>query len=209
MRWNLENIRFLHPPYDFVGTFSNEHMQKRHRAMQEKKLEEINTNLESATTPVEAMNILEPSEYITFVKNNREHFEKDGSLEKTVLRLYYRKNSPFAPAGIHEEWVALFALCDRGNLMDLGKPFPQEGTTAYRGSLTGTEHGLSWTTDVKEAKWILNRWEDKEMGGGTVYSAHISYSDILIYFVDEKRQEILLKPERLRDIEPRIITSVS
>jgi len=209
MQWNLDNIRFLHPPYDFVGSFTNEHMQKRHKIMQDEKVAEIQNALDLALLPLEAMNVLNPTEHITFVHNNVEQFRTTNSLEATVLRLYYRKNTPFAPAGHNDTWYDLIKLCDRDNLKALGKPFPNEGSIAYRGSITNTPHGLSWTTDIKEARWILKRWEDKEMGGGTVYSAHIHPADILIYKVDDKRQEVLLKPECVHKIQPEIITSVA
>ena len=35
MPWNLEQIRFLFPPDDFLGSFDNEKMQARHKAMQD------------------------------------------------------------------------------------------------------------------------------------------------------------------------------
>lgn len=207
MKWNLDNIRFLHPPYDFVGSFSNELMQQRHKAMQDRKIAELMAALKSAELPADAMRTLNPSEHITFVHNNLKAFRETESLETTVLQLYYRKNTPFAPAGRHDEWLQLFELCDRSALLALGHLFPTEGTTAYRGSITNNPWGLSWTTDVKEARWILKRWEDKHAGGGTVYSARILPQDILTYTVDNTRQEILLKPERMEKISVDIITT--
>lgn len=209
MQWNLENIKFLHPPHDFVGSFTNELMQKRHKAMQDEKVIEIETALRQAKLPVEAMNVLNHTEHITFVHNNLDFFRQTDSLENTVLKLYYRKNTPFAPAGKYDTWLALLDLCDREKLLGIGEKLPVEGCDAYRGSLTDVPHGLSWTTDIKEANWILKRWEDKEMGGGTVYSARIRPEDILIYTVDNKRQEVILKPEIVKNIQPQIITSVS
>lgn len=208
MQWNLENIRFLHPPFDFVGSFSNELMQKRHKAMQESKLQEIHAELENAKSPVEAMFVLHQDEHIKFVHNNYEAFNKDESLEKTVLRLYFRKNTPFAPAGVLEDWVSLLNLCDRKKLLEQGKPVSEQGLTCYRGSLTGIKQGLSWTTDIKEARWILKRWEDKSVGGGTVYSTHVHQDDILVYIVDEKRQEVLLKPEKVENVTIKTVTGI-
>lgn len=208
MQWNLDNIRFLHPPYDFVGNFSNEKMQARHKAMQDAKVKEIRKKLIEATLPRQAMFVLNPSEHIQFIHNNVEKFRVTDSLEATVLKLYYRKNTPFAPAGKYAEWLELLALCDREKLLGQGAPFPKEGMTAYRGSVTNAEYGLSWTTDIKEAEWILNRWEDKEMGGGTVYQSTIYPDEILVYVVDDKRQEVLLKPEIADSKDFQIITSV-
>ena len=209
MQWKLDNIRFLHPPYDFVGSFTNEKMQERHKAMQDRKIKELRTALNNARLPADAMNVLNPTEHIQFIHNNLEKFRETNTLESTVLKLYYRKNTPFAPAGIYETWVALLALCDREKLLAQGSAFPKEGCVAYRGSLTNIPQGLSWTTDIKEVQWILNRWKDKEMGGGTVYSAQIHAKDILIYVTDTKRQEVILKPEVAEAMHPEVITSVS
>ncbi|MFT5728394.1 MAG: hypothetical protein ACI8PB_002548 [Desulforhopalus sp.] len=209
MQWKLDDIRFLHPPHDFVGSFKNEKMQERHKAMQDTKIKEIRRDLATAVLPAEAMNVLNHTEHIKFMHNNVDKFKNTDTLESTVLRLYYRNNTPFAPAGIYDTWTLLFSLCDREKLLNQGKPFPKDGCIAYRGSLTNVPWGLSWTTDIKEAQWILNRWEDKEMGGGTVYSATIHADDILIYIDDAKRQEIILKPEVCKTITPEVITSVS
>lgn len=209
MQWKLDDIRFLHPPYDFVGTFTNEKMQARHKAMQDAKIKEIQKDLATATLPAEAMNVLNPSEHVQFIRNNVDKFRETDTLESTILKLYYRKNTPFAVAGIYDTWLLLFDLCDRERLLKQGKPFPKDGCLAYRGSLTNISWGLSWTTDIREAQWILNRWEDKEMGGGTVYSTTIHPEDILIYVDDAKRQEVILKPEVCQTITPDIITTVS
>lgn len=209
MQWKLDDIRFLHPPHDFVGSFKNEKMQERHEAMQDTKVKEIRRDLATAVLPAEAMNVLNHTEHIKFIHNNVDKFKKTDTLENTILRLYYRNNTPFTPAGTYDTWTLLFSLCDREKLLNQGKAFPKGGCIAYRGSLTNVPWGLSWTTDIKEAQWILNRWEDKEMGGGTVYSAKIHADDILIYTDDAKRQEIILKPEVCKTITPEVITTVS
>lgn len=208
MQWKLDDIRFLHPPYDFVGSFTNEKMQERHKAMQDEKVKEIHTALLNAKLPVDAMNVLNYTEHIQFVLNNLDKFRETNTLESTVLRIYYRNNTPFAPAGKYETWTMLLELCDREKLLAQGKAFPQEGCVAYRGSLTNIPQGLSWTTDIKEAQWILNRWQDKELGGGTVYSTTIHPEDILVYVVDSKRHEVILKPEVSEAIQPEVITSI-
>ena len=208
MQWKLDDIRFLHPPYDFVGSFTNEKMQERHEKMQAAKVKEIRTALYNAQRPVDAMNVLNPTEHIQFIHNNLDKFRETNTLESTVLRLYYRKNTPFAPAGVYETWLLLLDLCDKDKLLAQGKPFPKDGCMAYRGSLTNIPQGLSWTTDIKEVQWILNRWKDKETGGGTVYSAKIHPEDILVYVVDAKRQEVILKPEVSEAMHPEVITSV-
>ncbi|PHR28964.1 MAG: hypothetical protein COA36_04595 [Desulfotalea sp.] len=209
MQWKLDDIRFLHRPDDFLGSFTNEKMQERHKKMQDVKVKEIHTALANAKLPIEAMNILNPTEHIHFIHNNIDKFKETDTLESTVLKLYYRKNTPFAPSGVYNTWLLLLKLCDRKKLFALGRPFPQDGCVAYRGSLTNIPQGLSWTTDIQEVQWILNRWQDKEMGGGTVYSTTIHPEDILVYVVDAARQEILLKPEIADTIQPDIITSVA
>ena len=69
-KWNLSDVRFLYPPDDFVGKFTNEHMQKRHEKMQEDKINVIFDKLEAAVTPEQALMVLHPQEHVRFLQNN-------------------------------------------------------------------------------------------------------------------------------------------
>lgn len=208
MQWKLDNIRFLYPPDDFTGTFTNDKMQARHKAMQEKKIKEILSQLESAKDPIEAMRVLNPNEYIRFLLNNIKAFKQQKCLEKAVLWLYYLKNTPFAAAGDYATWKMLFLECDADRLYQEGSPFPYEQVTAYRGSVTGVSRGLSWTVSRKEVGWILERWADKALGGGTVFALDITKKDILVYVEDKTRQEVILIPEVAERAKVQEITSL-
>jgi hypothetical protein len=74
--------------------------------------------------------------------------------------------------------------------------------------VTGVRKGLSWTVSREKAAWFLDRWEDKEMGGGTVFALEITRKDILVYIEDTLRQEVILIPERAEAAEIREITSL-
>lgn len=208
MQWKLDKIRFLYPPDDFTGTFSNEKMQARHKALQEQKIKEILRQLEIEKDPIWAMRVLNPLEHIQFLLNNLDHFKETKSLEKAILSLYYHKNTPFAPAGDYEIWKFLINNCDRDRLYELGSPFPFDRVTVYRGSVTGLPRGLSWTVSREKTAWILDRWENKELGGGIVFELEITRKDILVYIEDKIRQEVLLLPERAETAEVREITSL-
>jgi hypothetical protein len=206
MQWNLDKVRFLYPPDDFTGSFSNEKMQARHRAMQDQKIRELLLRLENEHNPLQAMSILNPLEHVRFLTNNLNHFRQHESLEKAVLLLYYRKNTPFATAGDYDTWKSLLQSCDPARLYQQGVPFPAERVTAYRGSVTGLTRGLSWTISRKEVAWFLERWKDKELGGGTVFALEITRADILVYVED--RQEVILVPEVAETAQVREITSL-
>jgi hypothetical protein len=208
MQWNLDKIRFLYPPDDFTGAFSNDKMQARHKAMQDQKIKELLTQLESAENPIEAMQVLNPLEHIQFLLNNLDHFKRKECLEKAFLLLYYRKNTPFAAAGDYDAWKSLLQTCDVDRLYEQGIPFPYERVTAYRGSMTGITRGLSWTVSRETTAWILDRWEDKELGGGTVFALEITREDILVYVDDKVRQEVILIPEVAETAKVREITSL-
>jgi hypothetical protein len=208
MVWHLENIRFLHPPDDFTGTFSNEKMQARHKERQKHKINDIMSRLESEKHPVKAMRILDPREYIQFLLNNIDLFRQTDSLEETVLSLFYRKNTPFALVGSYEVWKSLFECCDPERIYLVGKPFPYKTITAYRGSATGIAKGLNWTVNKQEVAWILERWQDKSLGGGTVFSLEITRNDILVYTEKDKRQEVILRPDIAETREPTAISSL-
>lgn len=208
MRWQLDNIRFLHPPDDFMGAFTNEKMQARHKALQDEKIRQILHDLESENNPFLAMLILNPLEHVRFLLNNLEKFKAAGCLEKAALLLYYRKNTPFASAGDYDVWKFLFENCDRDRMYSEGQPFPHTTITAYRGSVTGVPRGFSWTVSKEKAAWILEQWQNKELGGGTVFALEISRQDILAYIEDDRRQEVVLVPEKAENREPVIIESL-
>ncbi len=206
MQWNLDKIRFLFPPDDFMGSFTNEKMQSRHKALQDQKIKELLTQLESAENPIDAMRILNPIEHIQFLLNNLDQFKQHECLEKAFLILYYRKNTPFAAAGDYDVWKFLLKNCDKDRLYQQGTPFPYERVTAYRGSVTGVRRGLSWTVSRETTAWILDRWEDKELGGGTVFSLDITREDILVYIESKGKQEVILIPEVAENAIVREIT---
>lgn len=208
MQWNLDKIRFLYPPDDFTGSFTNAKMQERHKALQDQKIKEILTQLESTENPIEAMRVLNSREYIQFLLNNLDLFRKQNCLEKGVLWLYYLKNTPFATAGDYETWKFLLNNCDVERLYAEGRPFPFDTVTAYRGSVTGITTGLSWTVSREKAAWFLDRWADKELGGGTIFALEITRDDILLYIEDKGKQEVILVPEVAEKANSHIITEL-
>lgn len=206
MVWNLDNIRFLYPPDDFTGSFTNDKMQARHKIQQDQKIKEILSQLENAQDPIEAMRALNPREHTRFLRNNLAAFTEHRCLEKAVLWLYYRKNTPFAAAEDYATWKFLFNACDPDRLYNEGSPFPYDKITAYRGSITGVGQGLSWTVSREKAAWILERWADKELGGGTVFALEITRDDILVYVEDEMKQEVILIPAIAETVKAQVIT---
>ncbi|SDO97778.1 hypothetical protein [Desulforhopalus singaporensis] len=206
--WNLDNIRFLHPPDDFTGTFANEKMQQRHEEMQQVKIMEILARLTNENDPAAAMRILNPLEHVKFVINNLEQFKQAGLLEPTVLELYYRGNTPFVTSGDYDTWKMLLLRCDRELLARQGGTPPVAKLTGYRGSVTGIARGHSWTVDKNEVQWILNRWADKSLGGGTVFAIEVTVQDILVYLENEDRKEFILDPEKMAGLTPVEITRI-
>jgi hypothetical protein len=209
MPWNLENIRFLYPPDDFIGGFTNAKMQERHKALQEEKINNLINGLLFEKDPARAMRVLHANDHIQFLRNNLEKFKNAGSFEKTVLSLYYRKNSPFSAGGEFAIWLELFSACDRNRMLAEGQPFPYQKTTAYRGSVVGVRQGFSWTLSKEKTAWMLERWQDKSMGGGTIYAMEIGADDIMIYRCNSDIEEVILRPDLVVSCEPREITSLS
>lgn len=208
MTWNLENIRFLYPPDDFTGKFTNEKMQQRHLAMQKEKISAISSGLENESHPIKAMQVLHRKEYVQFVKNNIDEFKQHSCFEEAVLLLYYAKNTPFAAAGDFSTWSYFFEKCDVTKIYELGKPLPRAKILAFRGSMTGIRKGFSWTTDQKKVAWILDRWQDKSLGGGTVFSLELTREDILVYLDDKDKTEVIVTPSLAADNKAKEITSI-
>lgn len=205
MPWNLDQIRFLYPPDDFVGSFINEKMQARHKTLQDEKIKVILTNLEKAKSPLEAMRALHKDDQIQFLQNNVEGFQQAHCFEEAVILLYYRKNGPFAPTDSYSIWEKMLGVCSPEGMERVGSSFPAKTMTAYRGSVIGIAKGLSWTVSKKKADWFLDRWKDKEMGGGTIFSTEISKKDVLYYIENDKKHEVILYPHVLETAEIKIV----
>jgi len=204
MKWNLDKINFLYPPDSFTGSFENEKMQTRHKALMEEKISVILKNLEIADNPLAALNSLNTLDKIRFLINNREEFRTNNCLEETILRLYCWKNSAFESDGKYDIWYDLFSQCDPERFYSLGLSFPKTTVSAFRGSVAGVVKGFSWTVNQKTVDWFKERWHDKELGGGTIFTTHISREDILIYLNDKEQEEIIVSPQFLEtaDIVP-------
>ena len=205
MKWNLNKIEFLYPPDNFIGSFINEKMQARHKALQDEKINTILANLAAAEDPLTAMQTLNPLDHIQFLLNNIEEFKKQRCLEETVLKLYRKENSAFSSGGPFDTWNRLFLHCDAQRFYQMGAPFPEGEIPAFRGSIAGLKKGFCWTINKKTADWFLERWEDKEQGGGTVFSTRITDKDVLIFFKDKERAELIVSPQFLETAEIKII----
>ncbi|MBW1635381.1 MAG: hypothetical protein JRJ68_03800 [Deltaproteobacteria bacterium] len=204
-RWNLSKIQFLYPPDNFPGSFSNEIMQMKHEAKKEAKISTLLTDIEASDGPMAAMNVLNRLDHIQFILNNIEAFTADNCLEKAILKLYTRENSSFESGGLYDIWHELFSHCNREQFYSLGSPFPEEPVLAFRGSVTGLAKGFCWTVNQQKIDWFTERWRDKSLGGGTIFSTHICRQDVLIYLNDKEQEEIIISPQFLETAEIREI----
>jgi len=195
MRWNLKDIQFLFQPDVFAGTFSSPQMQARHEAMQKEKIAALKKQLQQAPDPLTAMFALHKNDHVTFLHNNKQFFDEADQFEEGILLLYFRKNTPFFTDGNFEGWLNLFQECNWGKLRAKGSPLPSPTVTCYRGSVTGITKGLCWTLDRNYVSKILESWGDPNLGGGTVFSGNFSDEDIIYHVNNEKRHEIILKPD--------------
>ncbi len=194
-RWNLDDIEFLYQPDNFVGSFSNARMQARHEAMQQEKVDALLAALSDEVDPPKAMRVLHRLDQLIFFTHNRQAFEEHGSFETTLLELYSRVNTPFSAGGDYLFWLELFRQADPVRMAAAGSPFPEGRSTVYRGSVIGSRKGFSWTPSRKETTWILERWRNKEEGGGTVYALEIGPAEVLVYLRQGRRDEVILRPE--------------
>lgn len=194
MKWNLQNIRFLYQPDDFVGSFTNKKMQQRHEAMRQQKLDALMKNLQSCSSPTAALRVLHKNDQLQFLLNNFQLFSDAGELEEMLLSLYHRENTPFSSGGDYSTWADLFSRCNHEKLARIGTEVTSETITAYRGSVTGKVRGLSWCTNTETVSWFLERWGNKEEGGGIICSATFAAKDILLFLNTEKYQEVIIHP---------------
>ncbi len=197
MNWNLKKIKFLYPPDNFPGSFTNEILQMKHEAKKEAKINAIIKDLEASDQALSALKVLDSLDHIQFIFNNIEEFRAQKCLEEAVLKLYTKQNSSFESGGIFKVWQDLFRHCDRDRFYSLGTSFPDGEILAFRGSVPGVVKGFSWTVNRKKIDWFTERWRDKSLGGGTIFSTHISRKDILVFLKDEEQAEIIVSPQFL------------
>lgn len=203
MKWNVENIAFLHPPDVFAGSFDNAKMQARHERQLQEKLEAVKTALAREADPLAAMHKLHAKDQLIFFKNNLGLFRESGRLEEAVLALYGKLNGPFSSGGDVAVWHGLFAACDATRLSGLGEPLALTSATVYRGSLSGFQRSLSWTPDRRRAEWFGERWKDPALGGGELYEVDVARSNILVYLRHRHEEEVVLSPDFIKAAEIR------
>jgi hypothetical protein len=208
MKWNMEDIVFLHPPDVFTGTFDNPIMQTRHEQQMQVKLNGIQNAIAMETDPLKAMKSLNHREHFKFFENNKDEFRKTGRLEEAVLALYSRCNGPFSSGGDMATWYSLFELCDSARLYNLGEPLDFTSATVYRGSVSGLQRSMSWTPDRQIAERLAERWKDPSLGGGEVYQVDITRPNILTYLKHRREDEVLLAPGFIQSAEIRIFRAV-
>ena len=64
----------------------------------------------------------------------------------------------------------------------------------YRGvSFGGKPDGLSWTTDLKTARWFANRWKSFDGANPKVYRIKITNSNVILAYLDNRNEaEVIL-----------------
>lgn len=201
MKWNVKNIAFLYQPDVFSGTFSSPQMQERHEKEVAEKLEALTTAVAKEPSPLKAMNLLHKKDRLQFLLNNTTAFTLAGDYEEAVLSIYLTDNGPFLSAGNAEQWNGLFNKCNKETLHNLGTSVTFERTTIYRGSVSGFQRSLCWTTEKKTAEYLLNRWSNDELSGGELFEAEISKDNVMVYLEDPREPILLLHPEMVATLE--------
>lgn len=207
MRWNINNIGFLHQPEDFLGSFDNDKMQMRHEEQVRQKLERLKTSLSEEENPLKAMLILNKRDHIQFLQNNEDAFKGDGEFETAVLKLYRRKNGPYSSPNDIPTWSSFFKKCEKERLLEKGAPITFSSATVYRGAVIGSGRSLSWSPDRKRAHWYADRWKDPSLGGGKIFEVDITPADLLVYLTDKHEEEIILTPDFIDTADIRAFTA--
>ena len=69
--------------------------------------------------------------------------------------------------------------------------------TLYRGvPQNGVVLGLSWTTDLKTARFFMNRTGER---GGKIYKAVVPKSAVVAFYGDREEQEVVLDVFAVKD----------
>jgi hypothetical protein len=205
MKWNIQDIAFLHAPDVFSGAFDNAMMQERHERQMMIKIEVLKDGIARETDPLKAMLQLHKKDHLPFLLNNQELFAESGRLEEAVVLLYCRQHGPFLSAGDVGFWGTLFEGCDKAVLYGLGDPVSFVATTVYRGAVMGNRRSLSWSADRETAEWYAERWKDP-VGGGEIFEVDITRNNVLIRLKQSREAEVILDPQFIKSAELRVFT---
>ncbi len=203
MKWNIQDIAFLHSPDVFSGAFDNVMMQERHERQMMIKLELLKDAIARETDPLKAMVKLHKKDHLPFLLNNQELFRESGRLEEAVLYLYCRQHGPFQSAGDVDLWGRLFEGCDNTILYGLGDPVGFASATVYRGAVMGSRRSLSWSADRRTAEWYAERWKGP-VGGGEIYEVDVTSKDVLLCLKKSREAEIILAPQFIKSADLRV-----
>jgi len=204
MKWNIENITFLHQPDFFLGSFDNPKMQERHERELKEGLDNLKNAIAFEDDPLIALRKLNKNDHIQFLRNNLAEFRSAGRLEETVVLLYSVLNAPFSSGGDASLWRELFNMCNPDLLKKCGTPLPFQHATVYRGSVSGMKKSLVWTPDRSRAEKYADRWKDKSLGGGELFEVDINEVDVLLYSKNRFETIVILSPAFIESANIRI-----
>lgn len=119
----------------------------------------------------------------------------------TCLRTCWEKSEK--PIISKKELIEFFKSANKKLLMtkeelETFNKLPEE-VTIYRGlqTITSKTNGLSWTLNIKIARWFAERWDNK----GKVIKAKINKEDIFAIFKDRKEKEVIINPKKIMKIQ--------
>lgn len=207
MKWNIENIGFLHRPDDYIGSFDIPQMQERHEKQLQEKLLKLKTLIKQESDPLRALKHLNAKDHLQFFLNNKSFFHEASRYEEALLMLYGKNNAPFSSGGDASQWNTLFSECDSDKMSQLGETITFAKATLYRGSVSGFKRSLSWTPDRKRAEQFAKRWEDPTLGGGQIFEVDVDKSNILLYRKLRFDLEVLVSPTFIQSAEIRPFTT--
>lgn len=145
--------------------------------------------------------IIRKSYWLTFLKYIKKYLSKT-DFSKLLAAAWVDSENPNEDVNVSiKTLISWYKFVDKSVLMDsedykiyLSLP---EKITVYRGVKPGgNEKGLSWTRNIKQAKWFADRFEKN----GYVLSATIDKENVLAYFDTRGEEEIIVDTSKLEGV---------
>jgi len=140
---------------------------------------------------------------LTFLKYAKQYLSTE-EMSALLADAWIRSENPNMDSNVTKrELVSMFEKADKTLIMtgEERKRLTEFGetVTVYRGVTPYNARNvkaLSWTVDKKKAEWFAYRFGES----GTVYKAQINKADILAFFTSRDESEIVLNPNKLKQI---------
>lgn len=162
--------------------------------------------IKNTETVYQLFALMRTSYHFSFLKYIKQYLSKQ-DFDKLLAEIWISSENPNQDENVSiNQFITWFSKADKSTIMS-NKELRYYNNlpdivNIYRGVAVGRakQKGLSWTDDIKTAKWFAGRF-DNDKKKGYVLSAKINKEDIFAYFNSRNENELLCNSKKIYDIQ--------